>query len=36
MQATYWTGVTLPETMARIATCLRKGREIIEIPDSAF
>ena len=36
MQATYWTGVTLPETMARIDTCLREGREVIEIPDGAF
>jgi hypothetical protein len=36
LQATYWTGVTLPETLARIDTCLRKGREVIEIPDAAF
>ena len=35
-QATYFTDVTLPLTMARLETCLRKGREIIEIPDAAF
>jgi hypothetical protein len=35
-QATYWTEITLPETMARIDTCLREGREVIEIPDGAF
>jgi alkylation response protein AidB-like acyl-CoA dehydrogenase len=36
IQATYWTGITLPETMARLETCLREGREVIEIPDAAF
>jgi alkylation response protein AidB-like acyl-CoA dehydrogenase len=36
MQATYWTGVTLPETMARLETCLRQGREVIDIPEEAF
>jgi len=36
MQATYFTGVTLPLTMARLDTCLRKGREIVEIPENAF
>lgn len=35
-QATYWAGVTLPETLARIETCLDGGREIIDIPDEAF
>jgi hypothetical protein len=35
-QATYWTGTILPETMARLETCLREGREVIEIPDGAF
>jgi 3-(methylthio)propanoyl-CoA dehydrogenase len=36
IQAKYFTEVTLPITMARMETCLRKGREIIEIPDRAF
>ena len=36
MQATYFTDVTLPETMSRMATCLRQGREVVEIPDEAF
>jgi len=36
MQATYYSGVTLPITMARLETCLRNGREIVEIPDNAF
>ena len=36
MQATYFAGVTLPLTMARLETCLRNGREIIEMPVMAF
>ena len=36
MQATYFTGVTLPLTMARLDTCIREGREIVEMPDGAF
>lgn len=36
MQATYWVGVTLPETSMRIETCLRKGREVVEMPVEAF
>lgn len=36
MQATYYADTTLPITSARLDTCLRDGREIIEIPDSAF
>ncbi len=36
MQATYFTGVMLPLTMARLETCLRRGREITEIPEDAF
>ena len=36
MQATYFTGVTLPLTIARLDTCIRNGREIAEIPDAAF
>ncbi len=36
MQATYFTNVMLPLTMARLGTCLREGREIVEISDGAF
>ena len=36
MQATYFVGVTLPLTMARLDTCIRKGREIVEMPEGAF
>jgi alkylation response protein AidB-like acyl-CoA dehydrogenase len=36
LQAKYFCGVTLPLTLARLDTCLRKGREIVEIPDEAF
>jgi hypothetical protein len=36
MQATYFAGVTLPITMARLETCLRNGREIVEMPEGAF
>lgn len=36
MQATYYTDVTLPHTLATIQSCLRTGREIIEIPDSVL
>ena len=36
MQATYFVGVTLPLTMARLDTCIREGREIVEMPDGAF
>ena len=35
-QATWFVDTTLPHTMARIDTCLRKEREIVEIPDNAF
>ncbi len=36
MQATYFTDVTLPETRARMQTCLRKGREVVDMPVEAF
>lgn len=36
LQATYYTGVTLPLTMARLDTCGREGREIVEMPEEAF
>lgn len=34
--ATYFLGTTLPLTLARLETCLRGGREIVEMPDGAF
>lgn len=36
MQATYFTGVTLTLTIARLDTCIRRGREIAEMPEPAF
>jgi alkylation response protein AidB-like acyl-CoA dehydrogenase len=36
LQATYFTGTTLPLTLARMETCLRSGREVVEMPDGAF
>jgi hypothetical protein len=36
MQATYFVGTILPVTMARLDTCIRKGREIVEMPNEAF
>jgi hypothetical protein len=36
MQATFFTDTVLPLAVARLETCLRKGREIVDIPDSAF
>jgi alkylation response protein AidB-like acyl-CoA dehydrogenase len=36
MQATYFTGVTLPLTKARLKTCMRTGREIVEMPAEGF
>ena len=36
LQATYFVDITLPQTLATIETCLRTGREVIEIPDTAF
>lgn len=35
-QATYYAGVTLPLTMARLETIYRNGREVVEMPDDAF
>ncbi|MEN8244166.1 MAG: acyl-CoA dehydrogenase [Thermodesulfobacteriota bacterium] len=35
-QATYFVDTTLPHTLATIETCLRPGREILDIPDNAF
>jgi alkylation response protein AidB-like acyl-CoA dehydrogenase len=36
IQATYFVDTTLPHTLATIETCLRTGREVIDIPDNAF
>jgi len=36
LQATYFVDVTLPHTMAALGTCLREGREIIDMPEKAF
>jgi len=36
LQATYFTGTTLPLTLARMETCLRSGREVVEMPDGGF
>ncbi len=35
-QAAYLVDTTLPHTLATIETCLRPGREIIDIPEGAF
>jgi 3-(methylthio)propanoyl-CoA dehydrogenase len=35
-QATFFVDTTLPHTMANIDTCIRCGREIVEIPENAF
>ena len=36
MQASYFVGTMLPLTMARLDTCIRSGREIVEMPNEAF
>jgi alkylation response protein AidB-like acyl-CoA dehydrogenase len=36
LQATYFSEITLPHTLARLNTCLRSGREIVTMPESAF
>ncbi|MCU0595288.1 MAG: acyl-CoA dehydrogenase [Desulfobacterota bacterium] len=36
MQVSYFVGTTLPLTMARLDTCIRSGREIVEMPNEAF
>jgi len=36
MQATYFAGVTLPVTLARLETCKREEREVVEMPEEAF
>ena len=36
MQATYFADVTLPHTLATIENALRKGREVIDMPEGGF
>lgn len=36
LQATWYTDITLPHTLARIRSCIRKNREIAEMPEAAF
>lgn len=36
MQALYFSGVTLPQAVARIESCMREGREVIDMPEEAF
>jgi 3-(methylthio)propanoyl-CoA dehydrogenase len=36
LQAKYFVDITLPQTLATIDTCLRPGREVIEMPVNAF
>ena len=36
LQATYFSDITLPQAKTNMETCLREGREILEIPDGAF
>jgi alkylation response protein AidB-like acyl-CoA dehydrogenase len=36
MQSTFFADMILPHTLATIETCSRQGREVVEIPDSAF
>lgn len=35
-QASYFVGTMLPLTVARLDTCIRSGREVVEIPNEAF
>jgi hypothetical protein len=36
LQATYFVDMTLPHTLATIQSCLRHGREVLEMPENAF
>jgi hypothetical protein len=36
LQATYFVDMTLPHTLATIESCLRHGREILEMPENGF
>ncbi|MFW6080680.1 MAG: acyl-CoA dehydrogenase [Desulfosalsimonas sp.] len=35
-QATFYADITIPHVIERAKTCVRRGREIVEIPDAAF
>ena len=35
-QPLYFTGATLPLAVARLESCVREGREIVEMPEEAF
>ena len=35
-QATFFVDITLPYTLASLETCLRSGREVVEMPEAAF
>lgn len=35
-QATWWVDMTLPHTLAAVDSCLRPGREVVEMPEAAF
>jgi len=35
-QATYFIGTILPLTHTRLHTCIRDGREVVEMPQGAF
>ncbi len=36
LQASYYVDTVLPQTLVNMETCLRHGREILDIPDNAF
>ncbi|MFC1876428.1 acyl-CoA dehydrogenase [Thermodesulfobacteriota bacterium] len=36
LQATFFVDETLPRTLATMDTCLREGREVVEMPERAF
>ncbi len=36
LQAAYFADITLPHTLATVETCLRKGREVVEMPIKGF
>ena len=35
-QATFFTDITIPHVLGKIDTCLRTGKEIVEMPEGAF
>jgi hypothetical protein len=36
LQATYFADIILPHTLATVKTCLREGREVVEMPIKGF